>query len=452
VKPIRKLPEVFIRYAGVITLTAVLSGLLDGCSDPTPADPVASAYLPDINQLFEEYFVLDSLGDHEDLGDLLVRENRDLKSSELYLIAAWAYEGAGQADSVLSLIHQAIDRGMANPKILGKFRATAFSEDNPEYVRLLHRLDSIEAALSHVEHFAVKLEAMEAFWPYFDRALADTTRARRELRAFILEGPRELRDFYTVRYGSIDQMYGQMINGAPDYYRYLKQQFNPDSIHVLKSRTTRWMERFKDLYPQAVFPKVFVVPGILNSGGTATEMGLFVGGDMYGRSPNMPIEQLTDWQRGAIMGFSDLPALTLHELMHFQQNYRDTLLNESVLAGVIGEGVCDFLVELSSGEPLDNENLRFLEDRENNHRIFADLREDLFGSDNSRWLYNGGSIDDRPHDLGYTVGYLISKSYYRNRDDKQQAIYELLNSSDLVSIVRQSDYAYILAGPASATR
>lgn len=436
----------------MITLVAGCSGVLGGCSDGSPADPVADAYLPDIDQLFEEYYVLDSLGEREELGKLLVRENRDLKSSELYLIAAWAYEGAGRADSVLSLIHRAIDRGMANPKILGKFRKTAFAADDPEYERLLKRLDSIEAALSHVGHFGVELEAMEAFWPYFDRALADTTRARRELRAFILEGPRELRDFYTVRYGSIDQMYGQMINGAPDYYRYLKQQFNPDSIHVLKSRTTRWMERFQELYPQAVFPKVFVVPGILNSGGTATEMGLFVGGDMYGRSADMPTEQLTDWQRGAIMGFSDLPALTLHELMHFQQNYRDTLMNESVLAGIIGEGVCDFLVELSSGQPLDNENLRYLEDRENHHRIFADLREDLFGTDNSRWLYNGGSIDDRPHDLGYTVGYLICKSYYRNRDDKQQAIYELLNSSDLVSIVRQSDYAYILAGPAGVSR
>ncbi|MBC2839411.1 hypothetical protein [Robiginitalea sp. SC105] len=435
-----------------LLLMAGLALLAAGCRESAADDPLARSYLPDINQLFEAYYTLDSLGQHQELGELLVAENRDLKSSELYLIAAWAFESAGRPDSVVSLIHQAIDRGMANPNILDKFAELRLPESDPSLQRLRYRLDSIAAAVGHVSNFSMELGSMEAFWPYFERAMADTTAARRELRAFILEGPRELRDFYTVRYGSIDQMYGQMVNGAPDYYRYLRQQFRPDSILSLRAKTTRWMERFQSLYPQAVFPKVFVVPGILNTGGTATEMGLFVGGDMYGRSDGMPTDQLTDWQRGAIMNFGDLPALTLHELMHFQQNYRDTLLGESVLAGVISEGVCDFLVELSSGEPLANENLQFLEDPENHYRIFADLREDLLGSDNSRWLYNGGSIDDRPHDLGYTVGYLICKSYYNNQTDKRQAIYELLNASDLVSIVRQSDYAYILAGPAGVSR
>ncbi len=432
-------------------LAGILVLLLSGCGDPGPGRGTDGAYLPDINALFDQYSTLDSLEKHGELGALLVRENRDLKSPELYLIAAWAYETAGEPDSVIALIHRAIDLGMANPNILDKFEPIPLPDSDAAAIRLRQRLDSIGTALGRVSHFSMEMRSMEAFWPYFEKAMADTASARDHLRAFVLEGPRELRDFYTVRYGSIDQMYGQMINGAPDYYRYLKEQFNPDSARVLKSRITRWMERFRDLYPQAVFPKVFVVPGILNSGGTTTEMGLFVGGDMYGRSDRMPTDQLNEWQQGAIMSMDDLPALTLHELMHFQQNYRDTLMRESVLAGVIGEGVCDFLVELCSGEPLENDNLKYLEDPENHHRIFADLRADLFGSDNSKWLYNGGSIDDRPHDLGYTVGYLICKSYYRNHADKEQAIHELLNTSDMVAIVRQSDYAYILAGPAGVS-
>ena len=93
------------------------------------------------------------------------------------------------------------------------------------------------------------------------------------------------------------------------------------------------METFRDLYPQAVFPKVYIVPGVLNSGGPATEMGMFLGGDMYGRSPEMPTEELTDWQRGAIMNFSDLPRLTIHELMHFQQSYLGGVKNWLIWAG-----------------------------------------------------------------------------------------------------------------------
>jgi uncharacterized protein YjaZ len=171
---------------------------------------------------------------------------------------------------------------------------------------------------------------------------------------------------------------------------------------------------------------------------------MFVGGDMYGRSAKMPNEGLTDWQKGAIMKFEDLPGLTLHELMHFQQSYADKERGESVLMGIVGEGVCDFLVELCSGKTLDNDNLRYLSIPENKEFIMHDLRSDLFSEDNSKWLYNGGSIEDRPHDLGYTLGYLITKSYYHNHKDKKKAIHDLLNTDDVVSILKGSDYAFLL--------
>jgi hypothetical protein len=54
------------------------------------------------------------------------------------------------------------------------------------------------------------------------------------------------------------------------------------------------------------------------------------------------------------------------------------------------------------------------------------------------------SIEDRPHDLGYTLGYLITKSYFENQEDKQVAVYELLNTDDFTKILKGSDYAYLL--------
>ncbi|MDX1315881.1 MAG: DUF2268 domain-containing putative Zn-dependent protease, partial [Eudoraea sp.] len=172
--------------------------------------------------------------------------------------------------------------------------------------------------------------------------------------------------------------------------------------------------------------------------------GMFIGGDMYGRSKDMPVEGLSDWQKNSIMSFEQLPGLTIHELMHFQQNYRDKENMEYVMGAIIGEGVCDFLVELSSGEPLDNDNLQYLEDPENMAFILEELQTDLYNTDNSKWLYNGGSIEDRPHDLGYTMGYLISKSYYENHPDKKQAVYELLNTDNIESIYLGSTYGYLL--------
>ena len=435
----RNIPRVFIF---IILLTPFLNSCELG--KETDKEALNRLYLPDLNQLYEDYEQLDSTGAYNTFAYKLVNANRDLKSSELYVEAASLYAQAGQSDSVAILLHKAIDNGMANPKIISKLNGIQHYKDTLLWQDLQIRLDSIRLQLQDVSHYSLEIGSMTLFWDYFDRAAKDTANAKDIFKEFIFKGPRELRDFYVVRYINLNNMYGQMINASPDYFHYLKNQFNADSINSLKSKTTGWMRSFKNIYPKAVFPKVYVVPGILNSGGTATEMGMFVGGDMYGRSDAMPTAGLTSWQKEAIMKISDLPGLTIHELMHFQQNYQDTENNETVLAQVISEGVCDFLVELCSGEELKNSNLIYLRDEENEQRIMNDLKNDLFSDDNSKWLYNGGSINDRPHDLGYTVGYLISKSYYQLAVDKQKAVFELLNTNDFLSILKESDYAFLL--------
>ena len=405
---------------------------------------IASLYLPDLNELYSDYETVDSTKAYDAFARKIHHANRDLKACQLYIDAAWFYFKAGENDSLVKMLHLAIDHGMSNPKILQKLSLGDSLPATGEWERLAVRLDSVQTELEDIAHFSVEMESINQFWGYFERAREDSTKAKEIFKEFIFEGPLEIRDFYVARYANPTNMYGQMINGTPGYYEYLKDYLHPDSLTMLNNKTTGWMKNFKTIYPQAVFPKVYVVPGILNTGGTATEMGMFVGGDMYGRSDDMPTEGLTDWQKGAIMKFSDLPGLILHELMHFQQGYGDLENQETVLMGIIGEGVCDFLVELSSGKQQMNDNLKYLEDPDNKAFILEELRNDLFNEDNSKWLYNGGSIEDRPHDLGYTMGYLISKSYYNLQEDKDKAVYELLNTTDIVSILKGSEYAFLL--------
>lgn len=424
--------------------TLSLAGILLGFSCTDDPSGKGQAFLPDLNLLFEDYEKLDSTGAYAAFANTLIQANRHLKSSELYVEAASLYAQAGNSDSVAILLNLAIDQGMANPKILTRLKVDSTARRGSEWERLLFRLDSIRTKLHSLSHFSLESKAMRHFWPYLEEALKDTTRAKTVLREYILSGPPEVRDFYAVRYYNVESMYGQMINAAPTYYRYLRDHFDSGNLKALSFVTTRGMQVFQELYPPAVFPKVYIVPGILNSGGTATEMGLFVGGDMYGISENTPREELTEWQVEALMEMESLPGVALHELMHFQQNYDDSRHQNSVLLGLIQEGVCDLLVELCTGNELQHANLEFLSIPANRERILADLRQDLYGEDLSRWMYNGGSIHDRPHDLGYTLGYLITKSYYERQPDKKAAVYELLNSKDLEQIVRDSEFAYLL--------
>ena len=428
----------------LLMLSLIVLGGCAGPGGPTPASETNTAYLPDMDGLMTHFQRLYMARKFPMLADTLKAANADLRAPALYIHTAFAYWDAGMTDAAVAQLHRAIDRGMSDPKVLEKFPRSESRLADPQWEGLHQRLDSIREKVSGLDHFEFRTDAMEAFWPYFEKAIADSSAARRHLKEFILEGPRELRDYYVVRYGSIDNMYGQMINGAPDYYQYLRKQFNPDSLEVFRKQVLQAMTRLKGYYEGAVFPKVFVVPGILNSGGTATEMGLFLGGDMYGRSRAMPVGSLTDWQRDAIMDFSDLPRLTIHELMHFQQHYGDPEYEETLLSAAIQEGVCDFLAELCLGEPLQHPNLDFMENPANRDEIFGEFRAEMFGADTSKWLYNGGSMEDRPADLGYTMGYLITKSYFEQQEDKAAAVETLLTTDDFMAIVEGSRYGKVL--------
>ena len=424
-----------------LLFSLVLLGCKTGASSEVD---ISDLHLPDIHIFYPEYEALDSTKAYSSLAYKLVRENRDLQSPQMFVEAALLYDKSANMDSILMLLNLSIDRGMANPKILQKFSSLKDIPETPSWDDLSERLDSIQEQLGQISHFSIEMSAMTEFWEYFDRAKKDTSKAKEVLKEFIFKGPYEVRDFYFVRYENPTTMYGQMINGTPAYYEHLREHLQADSLVMLNQKITGWMKNLQKIYPEAVFPKVFVVPGILNSGGTVTEMGMYVGGDMYGRSDDMPIDGLTDWQKGAIMRFSDLPGIIIHELMHFQQSYQDTKNQETVLMGSVAEGVCDFFVELVSGVEMQNSNLEYLKDPDNMEFVLSELRQELFIDDNSKWLYNGGSIEDRPHDLGYTMGYLICKSYYNNHPDKDIAIYELLNTANVVSILEGSDYAFLL--------
>ncbi len=403
----------------------------------------STGYLPDLNILFEDYEKMERNERYDEIAREIVLANIDLKSSELYMEAASLYQLADKLDSTVLLIHKAIDHGMANPTILKQYPGLVELKTK-EMRHLKKRLDSLEVKLHNISNFTLEMRSMDQFWPYFEEAKANPDSAKQYLKNYILLGPPEIRDYYAIRYYNLENMFGQMINGSPKYYSYLKEYLKKQSVDGLKQQTELAMQTFKTLYPNAVFPKVYMVPGLLNSGGTASEMGLFIGGDMYGRSDGMPVIELNDWQKEAIMEMKMLPQLIIHELMHFQQNYGDKVNRDKVLYKIIEEGVCDFLVELSTGIPIQSAQLDYLNSPENFELITIDLQQELFSEDLSNWLYNGGSIEDRPHDLGYALGYLISKSYYQNAVNKKEALENLLTTNDMRSILEASDYAYLL--------
>jgi hypothetical protein len=76
--------------------------------------------------------------------------------------------------------------------------------------------------------------------------------------------------------------------------------------------------------------------------------------------------------------------------------------------------------------------------------LWREFRADMHGADYSRWLYNGWNkkaLGDKPPDLGYWMGYQISKAYYERASNKRQAIREILSIKDFDRFVAESGYA-----------
>jgi hypothetical protein len=174
-----------------LSLFAVIL-LLTACNKAQP-EGIAGLHLPDINLLFEDYELADSTGNYAAFAHKLVLANRDLNSSELYVEAASLYQQAGNTDSVAILLHKAIDYGMANPNILSRMNIPHGLQKGTAWEELRARLDSIHGKLGKITNFSLQLEAMNQFWPYLDRALEDTSRAKAIFKEYIFSGPRNKR-------------------------------------------------------------------------------------------------------------------------------------------------------------------------------------------------------------------------------------------------------------------
>ncbi len=93
-----------------------------------------------------------------------------------------------------------------------------------------------------------------------------------------------------------------------------------------------------------------------------------------------------------------------------------------------GGSACDTIGELISGRNI-NEHLKVY-GRTHDAEIWRDFESDMYKPSTSQWLYNANSAKDKPADLGYYVGYLITRAYYRNARDKRQAVHDILNIQD----------------------
>ncbi|KXX67298.1 hypothetical protein [Flammeovirga sp. SJP92] len=404
--------------------------------------------LLDLGQVGIQCDVFRERGENAKAAHLYFKAGQQNQSSELFVYSAWQFGIANIADSALLAVKESIKYGLNSPYILQKLGLEKLTRNHDMREELDSLLHQIELQQNNVSNFEIVTAPVDRFWKYFDQALTDTLNGRIYLSNYICEGSFALKDYYHIRYENTDKMYKVMIKKNPNYYLYLRNHISQEKLHKVAQEATQMMQKFASLYPKAVFPKTYIVPDLINGSGTLTESSLYIGVDMFAKSDSMPKENLNDWQIATITEFENMKFDLVHELMHFQQSYSDFEGKEVLFGKLIEEGSCDFLVSLLTENqevsPGVQRNLDYLSVQKNYDFVMNELKRDIYSKDLSKWMHNGGAIKDRPSNLGYTMGFLICKSYYEKAPNKNEAIKKILTTGDFKAIILGSDYNEIL--------
>ena len=287
---------------------------------------------------------------------------------------------------------------------------------------------------------------IDNFWRAYALASAASTPEQREQiyqREYLDKGTTGLKDFIEARIKSAKNL-RLAIEKHPKYYASLK---------AVTPRLTRMepairasLRRLKDLYSDAVFPDVYFLIGVMNSGGTTGDSGLLIGAEMLGKTEQTDMSEMNSWHQSVLGTVDELPGIVAHELIHYQQADEGTTL----LGQAIHEGTADFVGEMISGQTI-NKHLRAYGDA-HEAELWKEFSEKMNGKDLSHWLYEGDESKDRPADLGYYMGSRIAEAYYERAVNKKQAIRDILLVKDYSALLRDSHYADKFAGASASTK
>ncbi len=270
---------------------------------------------------------------------------------------------------------------------------------------------------------------LDNFWIAFEQAKPDFNPETFQ-KLYLDKGSKGVEGFMKGRIKSADNL-ARVVKGRVNYYSSIKP--STDRIAGMKDEIIHSLVKLKELYPKAIFPPVYFVIGGLSSGGTSSKDGLIIGTEMYGMTPETPTDELNDWLKTVIKPVGEMPHIVAHELIHFQQTYD----GGSLLQACLKEGSADFIAELISGKHINGHVHDFANPREK--ELWLEFKSKMLEKSYDGWLYS--SVEGRPNDLGYWIGYKITKAYYDQAADKQQAIEDILTIKNEQKFLAASGYA-----------
>ncbi|QEM08813.1 TPR end-of-group domain-containing protein [Mucilaginibacter rubeus] len=351
-----------------------------------------------------------------------------------YYNAACCYALAGKADSAMTILKLAASSGYKNAAHLVTDSDLNSLHQMPDWRPLLNSVEKTKGFTDDPSKVHLVTTDVKNFWTAYDLAQKDTANRLKIYRQYYVDpGSPGLQDYFAYKVVSMKR-FVRGHDKKPKFYAAIRK--NTFTVDKQKPQMMASFAKFKEIYAQGKLPDVYFIIGSFSSGGTSTDNGLLIGLDQAVRTADIPVDELSLWEKNNFGKLDYLPNLVAHELIHYNQGGMlggDTTLLRAVLV----EGMADFLGELISSRTA-NERLHVWA-KGHEKQIWADFEKEMYLKRAYNWIANSNQeTADKPSDLGYWVGYQICKGYYDNSADKKQAIYDMLNIKDYKAFYEKS--------------
>ncbi len=269
----------------------------------------------------------------------------------------------------------------------------------------------------------ISIEDVTRFYALYDAAGGRPT-AEQLQRDYLDAGSGGLKDLARLRNVTGETM-ARAIVSRPQAYEDARACMAV--LPKVRSRLDEVVATLARLYPQASFPPITIAVSRTKPVAMADAQGVRIGLEALcaTRYMNPNIEDR-------------FVHVVAHEYAHSQQDQafigKDA---PTVLEASLMEGSAEFVAELISGQVgnLAPRGLAKGRELEIERRFVGDMDK----TDLSPWLYNGAN--DTPGDLGYWVGYRITRAYYDREPDKKKALAGILAMNDAKDFLARSGWA-----------
>ncbi len=346
------------------------------------------------------------------------------------------YSLDGKKDSAIAYLKKAIYNGFDNKKnLIADTDFDFLRKDSLRWKQLLSLVKEPKSANKFPEKAIFHTEDINQFWIAYDKAMLDTANMHKIFKAeYFDKGSAGMNDYVALKVRNT-KAFVKHIKERPKFYAAIRA--NTLKVDGFKNDFYASFKKLKSIYDEAMFPDVYFVMGAFTSAGTVSEKGLLLGTNQMVNSKNIPLDELTLWQRNTFADLNKMKHTVAHELIHYQQDSLKT--DTTTLCNCIMEGMADFIGEMCSGKNA-NERLHIWA-KGKEQKIWQRFLVDIYANKSENWIANSDKeTKDNPSDQGYWVGYQICKAYYQKANNKKQAVYDILHVQDYKKFLEDSGW------------